>query len=110
MAGHGGRRPGAGRPPGAVSQVKRDLAKAAQEHTDAALLVLREVMADASTPPSARIAAAVAILDRGHGKPRQAVEVAGHGGGPVQTLDYSKLSDSALRELMALYDAEARNA
>lgn len=110
MAGHGGSRPGAGRPAGAVSQARRDLAEAARDYTDAALQVLRDVMADAATPPGARIAAAVAILDRGHGKPRQAVELAGDGGGPVQVLDYSKLSDSALRELLALSDAEARNA
>lgn len=76
MAGHGGRRPGAGRPKGAVSEAKRDLARAAREHTDAALQALCDVMADASAPPSARISAAVAILDRGHGKPRPAPDTA----------------------------------
>lgn len=107
MAGHGGRRPGAGRPKGAVSQARRDLTKAAQEYTDAALQTLRDVMTDASTPPSARISAAVAILDRGHGKPRQAVEPAGADDEPVQTLDLSRLSDSALSEILAACDAEA---
>lgn len=39
--------------------------------------------------------------DRAHGMPKQAVELAGKDGGPIQTLDVSALSDAALREIMA---------
>lgn len=75
MTGHGGRRAGAGRKPGKVSQAKRDLAEAAKEHADAALQVLVDVAGDETASPSARISAAVAILDRGYGRPPQAVAV-----------------------------------
>jgi hypothetical protein len=34
-----------------------------------------------------------------HGKPRQQIELMGQGGGPVRTVDYSKLSVAEMREL-----------
>jgi len=69
MSRRGGARPGAGRKPGQVGQAKRALAERAAEHSDAALSVLAEIMQDRKTAPSARIAAATAILDRAHGRP-----------------------------------------
>lgn len=81
--GHGGPRPGAGRKPGKVSKAKLDIAEKAKTHGAAALAVLYEVMKDGQAPHSARVSAANAILDRGYGKPMQAVEVGGEGGGPL---------------------------
>jgi hypothetical protein len=49
--------------------VKATLTELAQEHTEAAVKVLAEVMNDSQSPAAARIAAANSILDRGHGKP-----------------------------------------
>lgn len=75
MAQHGGKRAGAGRKPGKVSQAKRDLMAKAKDHVDAALNTLLEI-ATGGESESARVSAANAILDRAYGKPVQAtVEV-----------------------------------
>ena len=71
---HGGVRKGAGRPPGKVSQAMRDIAGMAKEHGEMALDVLVEVARDKKAPHASRISAATALLDRGYGKPIQAVE------------------------------------
>lgn len=86
MAQHGGKRPGAGRKPGRVSKIKRDLAEMAKDYGDAALSTLSEIMADNQQPASARVSAANALLDRGYGKPVQGVRVSDPNGGPVQLI------------------------
>ena len=73
MAGHGGKRPGAGRKPGVVSKAKRDLAEMAKAHGEAALRALVQI-ATKGESESARVAASVAILDRAYGKPVPAPE------------------------------------
>lgn len=82
--GHGGPRPGAGRKPGKVSKAKIDIAERAKRYGEAALLTLAEIMTDADAPHSARVSAANALLDRGFGKPMQAVEMTGKDGGPME--------------------------
>lgn len=55
----------------------------------------------------AQIAAAERLLDRVYGKPRQATEITGPDGGPVQTegrIDTSKLTDAELVELAQLLE------
>lgn len=75
MAQHGGKRAGAGRKKGAVSQAKRQLADMAKDHAEAALKTLVDIMQNGEQE-SARLSAANSILDRGYGKPFQAtVEV-----------------------------------
>lgn len=81
--GHGGPRPGAGRKPGKVSKAKIDIAERAKSHGEAALLTLAEIMQDTEAPHSARVSAANALLDRGFGRPMQAVEHSGPEGGPI---------------------------
>ncbi len=80
--GHGGRRPGAGRPAGSRnrSTLAREagavtLAELARESTADAIMALRQVMLDAEAPASARIAAATALLDRAYGRPSPRVEL-----------------------------------
>ena len=72
MASHGGMREGSGRPAGAVnkatSELKLNLSELAREYTNDALHTLVDVM-QSSQSDSARIAAANAILDWGHGRP-----------------------------------------
>lgn len=51
-------------------------------HTEAAIKTLVEVMRSKESPESARVSAATALLDRGYGKPSQAIT--GGDGGPVQ--------------------------
>ena len=50
----------------------RELAK---QHTAAAIETLVKVMEDEKAPPSARVAAAEAILARAYGKPSQSIEM-----------------------------------
>jgi hypothetical protein len=70
----GGRRAGAGRPAGVPNRVNSDLRQAAQEYTPEALATLRSIC-NSGTSEAARVAAASAILDRGHGKPTTTAEV-----------------------------------
>jgi Flp pilus assembly protein TadD len=58
--------------PRAVVEV-RDLARGC---TEAAVATLLEIMTNPKAPAAARVAAAVAVLDRGWGRPPQAVAVA----------------------------------
>jgi hypothetical protein len=90
----GGARPGAGRPAGQPNKATRELKELAQQYTEEAVLTLAEVMRNDEAPAVARVTAAVAILDRGHGKPRQQHEHTGADGkdlipGPV---DISKMA------------------
>jgi hypothetical protein len=71
----GGKREGAGRPAAATTKVGRELKAAAQEYTEDALAVLASIMNAKEEPAAARVSAANAILDRGHGKPKQAIDV-----------------------------------
>ena len=56
-------------------------------------------MLDAKSPPAARIGAANAILDRGYGKPWQAVDL---GAQATEQNDYSRLTDEELADLARL--------
>ncbi len=56
------------------------LRDAARGKTVEALNVLSEIMLDKDQPGSARVTAACAVLDRGHGKPMQMTEVTGKDG------------------------------
>lgn len=71
---HGGARKGAGRKPGKVSEAKRTIAEMAKEHGQLALQTLVDVASDAKAPHAAKVSAANALLDRGYGKPPQAVD------------------------------------
>lgn len=79
MAGHGGRRAGAGRPAGSPNRATKEagarLSELAQARAEDALAVLAEVMQDETQTGSARIAAATALLDRGFGRPGQAMQI-----------------------------------
>lgn len=72
---HGGRRAGAGRPAGALNKSTKTLKEKAALYGDDALAVLLEIATDQSAPPSARVAAANGLLDRGYGRPTQSVEL-----------------------------------
>jgi hypothetical protein len=52
-----------------------ELQKLARTHTTTALATLVEIMSNTASPPNARVAAAVALLDRGYGRPSTAVFV-----------------------------------
>lgn len=71
---HGGRRPGAGRPPGAPNKLSRPLKEAAALHTEGCLETLVRLR-DTAESEQVQLAAATALLDRGHGRPRQELEL-----------------------------------
>lgn len=85
MSGRGGRRLGAGRPRGRKSDKTLEIEAAAKAHGGNAIAALVDV-AQSGKSETARVQAAVALLDRGYGKPRQSVEHSGPDGGaiPVQ--------------------------
>ena len=64
-----------GRQAGTPNKATASVREAAQQYTDEALKTLVEVMGDETAPPAARVAAANSLLDRGHGKPRQELDV-----------------------------------
>lgn len=82
MAGHGGRRPGAGRPHGSKTKSGQELREAARQFTVQALEVLRDIALSGESE-AARVSAANALLDRGYGKP-STVLAGDEDGGPMQ--------------------------
>lgn len=97
----GGKRPGAGRKKGSLARATREqkatLGELARKYTDQAMKTLAEV-AGKGESESARVAASIAILDRGYGKPLQAVAHSG----AVGSYDLSRVSDADLERLEAI--------
>lgn len=69
MPQRGGARPGAGRKPGQVSSEKKALAERARAYATTALQALAEIAGNPKAPASARVSAAIALLDRAFGRP-----------------------------------------
>lgn len=67
---HGGKRPGSGRPAGSPNKLTRPLKEAAAMESEACLQTLI-YLRDHGESEQVRLAASTAILDRGHGRPRQ---------------------------------------
>jgi hypothetical protein len=71
---------GKGRRPGVPNKATAAVREIAQIYTVEAVEALAGVMRDPAAPPAARVSAATALLDRGHGKPRQELEHSGPDG------------------------------
>jgi hypothetical protein len=84
MGARGGSRPGAGRKPGLPNKLTADVKALAAQYGPQAIKALVEIANGKNQPAAARVSAANALLDRGFGKPVQAMEVTGKDGGPVQ--------------------------
>jgi hypothetical protein len=104
MAGRGGARPGSGRPKGhglrANRVQKATLGELARKYTDVAMRALSEV-ASKGESESARVAASVALLDRGYGKPPQAIQHTG----AVGSYDLTKVKNDDLDRLETILRA-----
>jgi Family of unknown function (DUF5681) len=61
--------------PGGRPKIFTEVKQAAREHTEAAIEALVGVMNNEEATPAARVAAAVAILDRGWGRPETYAKV-----------------------------------
>ncbi|MCK8788135.1 hypothetical protein M0638_27660 [Roseomonas sp. NAR14] len=66
--------PGQSGNPSGRSKAMVEVEEAARAHTTAAIETLATIAGDEAMPPPARVAACVALLDRGWGKPRVSVE------------------------------------
>ena len=66
-----------GRPKGVSKLVVADVRVLARAYGEDAIEALVSIMGNAKTPPAARVAAAIAVLDRGYGKPSQRMDMAG---------------------------------
>jgi len=75
-----------GRQKGTLNKATADIRAAAQEYSDQALQVLVNV-ATAGESEAARVAAANAILDRAHGKPKQSLDVDANVKAAIQTIE-----------------------
>lgn len=118
--GFGGAQEGAGRPPNPryVDILRRRLEERADKYLDVledAIEAEKAIVVGAGESASlefvpdhvVRLRALAELLDRAYGKPRQATEVTGPDGGPIQTegrIDTSKLSDAELVELAQLLE------
>lgn len=97
--------------PGGRPKAVVEVINAARQHTAEAIKTLATICKNADSPESARIAAAVALLDRGWGKPVQPAEVTGKDGGPIRTApDLSSLTDDQLSILGAITGSAAARA
>ena len=74
MSGHGGARPGAGRPNGSRNKVTLEVRELALKHGPTALKNLVTLSQKAKSE-SVRLAAIREILDRAYGRPPQAMEI-----------------------------------
>ncbi len=81
----GGKRAGAGRKPGQKNAITIEIETRAREHAGDAIAALVEVARNKESP--ARVAAASALLDRGYGRPKQAIE-AKHSGKVEHTVRF----------------------
>ena len=105
-----GRKTG-GRQKGTPNKATASLKGLAQQYTDKAVATLAEVMRDITAPAVARVSAANALLDRGHGKPRQEIEHTGKDGAAIaievedRRRRVSELLEQARAEVMARHAA-----
>ena len=83
MARQGGAREGAGRKPGKVSALKREMSEMSREHAAEALQSLVDISVNGESE-SARVAASTAILDRAYGRPTQALQHTGADEKPLE--------------------------
>lgn len=56
-----------------MAKAPTEIRSLARSHTETAIRVLAGIMQQEDAPPAARVSAASAILDRGWGKPAQAI-------------------------------------
>lgn len=88
MAKSGGSfKPGQSGNPSGRPKKLHDVVTLAQTYTPLAMSTLAEIMRSKKSATASRVAASVALLERGWGKPVQPTEISGPNKGPVQTQD-----------------------
>ncbi len=94
-----------------MPKAKAEIRSLARSHTEAAIKVLAGVMNQKKTPPAARVSAAVALLDRGWGKPTQMIADDPEGEPLAVETDQRDIRELARETALILYraDKEAKN-
>lgn len=82
--------------PGGRPKVVKEIQELARDHCSDALKTLVAIAKNARASPSARVSAAVALLERGYGKPAQTINA------NVKRIDPNSISDSELAAYLAL--------
>jgi hypothetical protein len=67
-----------------VARAPTEIRSLARSHSATAIKTLVGIMKEPKAAPAARVAAAQALLDRGWGKPMQAMEHSGPDGNPIE--------------------------
>jgi hypothetical protein len=93
-----------GNPTGLPRGAGAEVGALARKHTRLAIKALVRVMRDAASPPAAVVAAASAILARGHGRPPPISGQAGDGGDEFKI---EKLTDEQLQQLLERVQASS---
>lgn len=76
-----------------MAKTPTDIRSLARSHTETALSTLAGIMRETKAPHAARVSAAVALLDRGWGKPQQTVDMT------VRRQIAKELSDDELADI-----------
>lgn len=90
-----------GNPGGRPLRAQAEVARLARLYTEDALSTLAEICKDAAAQPSARVSAAVALLDRGYGKAPVEVTITNDESDPTGLSDRDL--DAALASEIATY-------
>jgi hypothetical protein len=91
--GRGGFKKGKSGNPGGRPKVEGHVREIARQHTATAIETLAAIMADEKAPPAARVTASVAILDRGYGRPAQALSL------DLTRKSFDEMSDDELKAI-----------
>jgi hypothetical protein len=82
--------------PGGRPKALQEVEEAARRHTPEAIRALASIANNEKAPPAARVSAAVALLDRAWGRPRQDMRV-------ERAVDeFDRMTDEQLRDLVRL--------
>jgi hypothetical protein len=87
--------------PGGRPKALIEVQALAREHTSKAIARLVKIVEDDTAPHAAAVAAANSLLDRGWGKPPQALHHTGEDGGPVQVQHSVDAFMEKIRQLKA---------
>lgn len=90
-----------GRTKGARNAATADVKALASQYGAQAVAALAEIATSPDQPASARVSAANSLLDRGYGKPNQAVELTGKDGAPLIPAKLDDMTDEQLAAIAA---------
>ena len=83
-----------------MPKAKAEIRSLARSHTESAIKALSGIMSSKKAPVAARVAAAVALLDRGWGRPTQMI--AGDPDGAPVKVDREEISEFEVARQIAL--------